>query len=96
MFLGDESLIDAMRARIEQSNRVLDEVPRAQRAGRARSLAEYEDEADSRNSAIAAAYASDGYSMKEIGQHFSLHYSRVSRIVRQFEFQKPPRAKGKT
>ena len=27
------------------------------------------------------AYASGGYSMKAIGKHFGLHYSRVSRIV---------------
>ncbi|WP_425507047.1 helix-turn-helix domain-containing protein [Teredinibacter haidensis] len=44
-------------------------------------------EAD-RNTAISQAYASGGYSMKEIGEHFGLHYSRVSRILR--------KAKGKT
>ncbi len=27
------------------------------------------------------AYDSGGYGMKEIGEHFGLHYSRVSRIV---------------
>ena len=37
------------------------------------------------------AYASGGYSLKEIGDHFGLHYSRVSRILKkQYE------AKGKT
>ncbi|MBP3974042.1 MarR family winged helix-turn-helix transcriptional regulator [Pseudoxanthomonas spadix] len=29
-----------------------------------------------------AAYRSGGYSMKEIGAYFGLHYSTVSRIVR--------------
>jgi putative transposase len=28
------------------------------------------------------AYASGGYSLKEIGDYFSLHYSRVSRLVK--------------
>ncbi len=28
-----------------------------------------------------AAYASGGYSMKDIGEHFELHYSRISRIT---------------
>jgi len=34
-----------------------------------------------RDEAILRAYASGGYSLKEIGIHFDLHYSRVSRIV---------------
>ena len=38
-----------------------------------------------RDAAIAEAYASGGYSMKEIGDHFGLHYSYVSRIVRRVE-----------
>jgi REP element-mobilizing transposase RayT len=29
------------------------------------------------------AYLSGGYSLKQIGEHFGLHYSRVSRIVNQ-------------
>jgi len=36
-----------------------------------------------RDEAILRAYASGGYSLKEIGDHFDLHYSRVSRIVKQ-------------
>ena len=34
-----------------------------------------------RDDAIVKADAGGGYSMKEIGAHFGLHYSRVSRIV---------------
>ena len=40
-------------------------------------------EAHARDEAIFDAYASGGYSLKEIGDHFRLHYSRVSRIVKQ-------------
>ncbi len=40
-------------------------------------------EAHGRDEAIFDAYASGGYSLKEIGDHFRLHYSRVSRIVKQ-------------
>jgi transposase len=36
-----------------------------------------------RDEAIFHAYASGGYSLKEIGDHFGLHYSRVSRILKQ-------------
>lgn len=53
---------------------------------------EYRGRYASGDEAIAAAYVSGGYSMKEIGRCFGLHYSRVSRIV-QWETH---RAKGKT
>ncbi len=36
---------------------------------------------DNRNEAIRAAYASGGYTLKEVGDYFQLHYSRVSKIV---------------
>ena len=32
-------------------------------------------------SQVVLAYDSGGYGMKEIGGHFGLHYSRVSRII---------------
>jgi len=35
-----------------------------------------------RDEAIVAAYVSGGYTMKEIGEYFGLHYSRISRLVR--------------
>ena len=41
--------------------------------------------------AIALAYDNGGYGMKETGEHFGLHYSRVSRIV-----SGQREAKGKT
>jgi hypothetical protein len=44
-----------------------------------------------RDDAIVSAYRSGGYSLKAIGDHFGLHYSRVSRIVAAVE-----KAKGKT
>lgn len=37
------------------------------------------------------AYASGGYGMKRIGEHFGLHYSRVSRIINEWD-----KANGKT
>lgn len=98
-FLGDEAFIDAMRQRIEQSNRPLAEIPRAQRAGRTRPIADYEAHADTRDGAIGRAYASGAYSMQEIGAHFGLHYSRISRIVNRAERgyqEEAPGAKDKT
>lgn len=63
----------------------LSDVPKVQRRPVAKALAEYERLAESRNSAIVAAYASGGYTLKEIGEYFGLHYSRVSRIVAKAE-----------
>ena len=54
-----------------------------------KSISEYADESTSRNMAIYEAYSSGGYSMKEVGDYFGLHYSRVSRIL------KGMKAKGK-
>jgi putative transposase len=41
--------------------------------------------------AIVAAYASGGYTLKQIGKYFDLHYSRISRIMRRAK-----ETKGKT
>jgi len=45
-------------------------------------LADYEMNAHNRDEAIYLAYMSGGYTLKDIGQHFGLYYSRVSRIFR--------------
>ena len=34
-----------------------------------------------RDDAIRAAYSSGGFSMREVGEHFGLHYSVVSRVI---------------
>lgn len=41
----------------------------------------YAKQASRRDEALALAYASGGCGLKEIGQHFGLHYSRVGHIV---------------
>jgi hypothetical protein len=67
------------------------EVPPAQRRKPPGSLCHYEKTCQSRDEAIVRAYASGGYSMKDIGPHFGLHYSRISRIISKYR-----KAKGKT
>ena len=47
----------------------------------AKPLAHYAARSGNRDDAITLAYRSGGYGMKEIGEHFELHYSRVSRII---------------
>ena len=59
----------------------LSEVPAAHRRQMAKPLEYYARKYADRDEAIAQAYAGGGYGMKEIGAHFGLHYSRVSRII---------------
>lgn len=87
IYLGDEEFVDKMHGLID-GDKELSEIPSSQRRAVPGALADYESEGVDRDDAIIKAYASGGYSMKEIGDYFGLHYSRISRIVK--------RAKGKT
>ena len=77
VFLGDDDFVERMAARARTPSR---EVPRKQRLQK--SLAQYEREADDRDGAIRAAYASGTYTLKVIAEYFGLHYATVSRIAR--------------
>jgi REP element-mobilizing transposase RayT len=90
IFLGSETFAERLQRKLPRQ-RDLKEIPRAQRRPAAKSLARYARDFPGRDAAIAAAYASGGYTMKAIGDHFGLHYSQVSRII-----QKAENAKDKT
>jgi hypothetical protein len=60
----------------------LREIPLVQQRLPPPSLAQIAREHE-RDEAIFQAYANGGYRLQEIGDHFGLHYSRVSRIVKQ-------------
>jgi hypothetical protein len=81
IFLGDENFVEEMEAKIDK-DRDLTEVPSSQRRAKARALTEYETMYESRNKSILAAYKSGGYTMKTIADHFNLHYSSVSKIIK--------------
>lgn len=89
IFLGDERFVEAMQAHVA-GDKDLSEVLRLHRRPVAKPLVYYAGKHRTRDAAIAAAYASGGYGLKAIGEYFGLHYSRVSRIVREQE-----KAKGK-
>jgi REP element-mobilizing transposase RayT len=90
IYLGDEQFVDKLQTGLEKG-KDLSEIPAAQRRRPARSLDYYAQKHRDRDDAIVTAYRSGGYSLKAIGDHFGLHYSRVSRIVASAE-----KAKGKT
>ena len=80
VFLGSDSFVESMQRKIP-ADRDLREVPQAKARQPAQPLAHYARAHPDRNRAIAAAYASGGYTMQDIGDYFGVHYSRVSRIV---------------
>ncbi len=80
VYLGSEAFIDKIQQHIDQ-DRELDEIPSSQRRAVARPLGEYQNSHKDRNTAIVAAYQSGGYTLKDIGQHYGLHYSTVSGII---------------
>jgi len=90
IYLGDEQFVGKLQADLEQG-KDLSEIPVAQRRKPAETLDYYAQKHRDRDDAIVTAYRSGGYTLKEIGDHFGLHYSRVSRIVAAME-----KAKGKT
>lgn len=87
IYLGGDEFIASVQGTIDKT-RPLGEIPSLQRRPPPLPLSEYFAKHADRDKAIAAAYSSGGYSLKAIGDHIGLHYSRVSRIVRG--------AKGKT
>ena len=83
VFLGSEAFVRKMQAQIEQ-NPTLDEIPRAQRRAITQPLPEFE-RSYQRHEAMARAYLSGQHSMAEIAKYFGVHYSTVSRAVKQYE-----------
>jgi REP element-mobilizing transposase RayT len=83
-FLGSDTFVESMQRRVPP-DRDLREVPALKRRPIARPLSDFADRYPDRDQAIAAAYASGQYTLQAVGDHFGLHYSRVSRIVRRAE-----------
>ncbi len=63
----------------------LSEIPQLQKRPIVKPLRDHSANSNNRDEAILKVFESGGYSLKEIGDHFGLHYSTVSRIVRQRE-----------
>lgn len=83
IYLGSDAFVKKMQAQIEQKP-ALDEIPRAQRRGLTQPLADFEQRY-ARNEAMARAYLSGQHTMAAIAQHFGVHYSTVSRMVKNHE-----------
>ncbi len=86
VYLGDESFINSMKSKLDDSKKdQLDEINRLQRRPMANPLSWYQDKYPDKKQAMAEAYQSGDYTMKEISQDFRVHYSTVSRAVKSRE-----------
>jgi len=84
IYLGSEQFVQRMQREIE-SLQALQEVPRAQRRPVAKSLDHYARHAPDPFVGMALAYLSGDYTMKAIADHFGVHYTTVSRAVKEYE-----------
>ena len=83
IYLGPKAFIEKMQKLIDKKPS-LTEIPRAQRRAAKRALAEFAS-AHERNEAIALAYLSGQHTMSAIAAHFGVHYTTVSRLVKDYE-----------
>ncbi len=79
IFLGSDTFVEQAQAKVAGD---LSEIPKIQRRGKPKTLGEYAASAVGRDEAMVSAYKSGGYTLKEIADHYGLHYSTVSRIVK--------------
>ncbi len=84
IYLGSEAFVEQMQRHIA-SDKPLSEIPATQRRQPPKPLRYYQENYTDRDVAIYQAYRSGGHSLKAVGDQFGLHYSRVSRIVKQQE-----------
>jgi putative transposase len=91
IYLGDAKFVDRMSALAAQqvsnpgsgTGRSRLEIPQAQRRPRPVALEVYaRKHPKDRDAAIRAAFAGGGYTMAQLAEHFKLHYTSVSRIVK--------------
>ena len=81
IYLGDDAFVEKHQLLKELFEGDVSEIPFKQRSMSPLTLKSYQEQSDTRNEAIMKAYQSGRYTMEEIGTHFKIHYSLVSRII---------------
>jgi len=82
VYLGSEHFVKKMQEKVN-NKADLSEIPTAQKRAVAKPLIYYTNRYKNRDRSIVEAYSSGAYSMKQIGEHIGLHYSWVSRIIKE-------------
>lgn len=83
IYLGDDEFISEIQKKIDREKK-LSEIPKEQ-ISNVHSINYFQNSSKSRDEAITKAYLVGNYTMKEIADYFSLHYSTVSRIIKENE-----------
>jgi putative transposase len=82
IFLGSDAFVSDVQKKYSRA-----EIPRndcaSQKPKAVRSIEDFAAKYSPRNVAIKNAYLSGAYSMKQLGDYFGLHYSRISRILKE-------------
>ena len=81
IYLGSSHFVIEMQSKIDLKQN-LNNFPKPQYSAQRHSLEYFEEQSSNRDEGIIMAYNSGGFSMSEIGTYFGLHYSRVSRIIK--------------
>jgi putative transposase len=84
IYLGDAQFVVKMQKQLTD-DALLDDIPILHKRPVAKPLADYARKHKTRDEAIMAAYCSGGYNQKQIADYFELHYSRVSKIIKNVE-----------
>ncbi len=84
IFLGVDKLIEKYRNLIKKKE-IIQEVPRVQRYAHRPILDKLFLKAKNKDKAIYEAYVRYGYTMKEIAEYLSIHYTTISRIIKRVE-----------
>ena len=84
IYLGSDQFVTEMPKQIG-ARQSLQDIPRLQTRSPARALADYADQYAERDRAMAEAYRSGAYSMREIGAFFAVGRMTVSRAVKKYE-----------
>ena len=84
IYLGSDEFVSDMQEKInpEQS---LDDIPKPQKRASAKALEWFDQVDTNRKRAMAKAYLSGHYTLKEVGQYFGVSYATVSRAVKDME-----------
>jgi REP-associated tyrosine transposase len=84
LYLGDEQFVNSLQLKTGKDND-LSEIPKSQQRRAGKPLNYYATKYKYRHDAINAAYKNGAYTQKEIANHFKIHYSTVSKIVKKCE-----------
>lgn len=84
VYLGDDAFVVEMKSLVRKSD-TLTEIPRSQRYADRPELGKLFQAKDraGRNRAIVDAHIQYGYTLSEIGRHVGIHYTTVSKIVKE-------------